>query len=39
MSLKKTITNFIKKKGPILLKEKGIPLLKKELEKRKGKKS
>jgi len=38
MSLKKTITSFLKNKGPALLKEKGIPLLKKELEKRKGKK-
>jgi hypothetical protein len=38
MSLKRTITNYLKKKGPTLLKEKGIPLLKKELEKRKGKK-
>ncbi|RKL65432.1 hypothetical protein CR203_21030 [Salipaludibacillus neizhouensis] len=38
MSLKRTITSYLKHNGPTLLKEKGIPLLKKELAKRKGKK-
>lgn len=39
MSIKRTITNYLKKEGLILLKQKGIPLLKKEINKRKGKKS
>ncbi len=38
MSLKKTIKQLIKKQGVKLLKEKGLPIIKKELAKRKGKK-
>ncbi len=38
MSLKRMLKNYIKKEGVKFVKEKGIPLIKKELKKRSGKK-
>ncbi|MGX1429248.1 hypothetical protein ACUXCC_001584 [Cytobacillus horneckiae] len=38
MSIKKYMKKFVQKEGVKLLKEKGLPMIKKELEKRKGKK-
>lgn len=38
MSIKKYVKKFVQKEGVKLFKEKGLPMIKKELEKRKGKK-